>query len=281
MCKSTIDWCERNYVVSEDIAEFWNTLSGLAIGASALYWRFTSDIWRCSTDIKRYFYNIFWYLIFVSIGTMLFHGTLLYKYQLMDELPMLLIAMQYTKIMSTLKTSSELFSVPMVRMWFYATYIGKVIVFVIPITYYVHPMLHNVVFHTTLKVFEGIVLFMLYKLSKGLNAIVYDCVYNNNYLHLTRCGEPKEKILPKVQDDIKDYILTYRKLKLYTKMGVRMYGVSLTLWVLENLFCEHVEFLQFHAWWHVLSSVGIYYLNKIVESHVKIHLLVTKKVKIE
>jgi hypothetical protein len=296
MCRSTIDWCEKNYVVSQYIAEYWNTLSGIAIGISALYWRVTSNIWvykglYTTNVIRKSFVSVFWYLIIVSLGTMLFHGTLLYKYQLMDELPMLMISMSYVRIMSRLYTSRVLFGQRTVYNLELMSRFGVIVIFIVPIAYLIDPILHNVLFHFTLKVFEGTLLLMLYKLSKNTNKIVYDSLYDSKYNQLVvsrdentyenTCENTREILLSQVQQDIKLYIELYKGLKVCTKKGVRLYSLSLTLWVLENLFCSKVEFLQFHACWHVLSSMGIYYLNKMIESHVKIHLLLTEKVKTE
>ncbi|ODV87548.1 hypothetical protein CANARDRAFT_97527 [[Candida] arabinofermentans NRRL YB-2248] len=84
---ATIDWCEENYILSPYIAEVVNSFTNfifLLLGAHHLY-----------STIK----NKFGYLyIFISIGfaavglgSFLFHMTLLYEYQLMDELPMVYV----------------------------------------------------------------------------------------------------------------------------------------------------------------------------------------------
>lgn len=288
MCKSTIDWCEKNYVVSSYIAEYWNTLSGVAIGLSAIYWRVTSDIWvhrglGNSDVIRNNFVSIYWFLIAVSFGTMLFHSTLLYKYQLLDELPMLMISMCYVRIMSRLYTSRVTFGIVVMERLETLSILGALVVIVVPIAYLVHPILHNIIFHSVLKVFEGLLLLVLYKISNQMNKIVYISFYEYKYnqLVLQDTESSKNTLLYKVQDDIKEYIKLYKDLKRFSNRGFWLYSVSVSLWVLENCFCSQLEFLQFHAWWHVLSSIGVYYLNKVIESHVKIHLLLTEKVKID
>eukprot|EP00835_Amoeboradix_gromovi_P002478 NODE_141_length_17903_cov_0.288643.p7 type:complete len:238 gc:universal NODE_141_length_17903_cov_0.288643:2523-1810(-) len=78
---STIDFCELNYQHSFYVAEFFNALSSLALmyfGAAA----FRDTRFKISSAL----------LIFVGIGSMLFHATLKYKMQLLDELPMLWFA---------------------------------------------------------------------------------------------------------------------------------------------------------------------------------------------
>jgi dihydroceramidase len=81
---SSIDWCERNYVVSWYIAEFWNTLSSLVIilcGALDLY---QSPKMECELRFQLYALSV----ILVGLGTVAFHGSLTYVGQLGDELPM-------------------------------------------------------------------------------------------------------------------------------------------------------------------------------------------------
>ncbi|KAL1933829.1 hypothetical protein VTP01DRAFT_7919 [Rhizomucor pusillus] len=80
---SSVDWCEENYTHSKYIAEFWNTVSSLAmmvIGIAGLILHTQPLGWRLS----------FGYLLIVvvGIGSVLFHATLQYRYQMWDELPM-------------------------------------------------------------------------------------------------------------------------------------------------------------------------------------------------
>ncbi|KAK3811569.1 MAG: ceramidase-domain-containing protein [Linnemannia gamsii] len=80
---SSVDWCESNYVVSFYIAEFWNTISNVAcfVAAAMAYYSFPGNEPR--------FRYLFGTLFLVGLGSVLFHGTLRHKMQLLDELPML------------------------------------------------------------------------------------------------------------------------------------------------------------------------------------------------
>ncbi|ORY43846.1 alkaline phytoceramidase [Rhizoclosmatium globosum] len=83
---STLDWCEENYVISNYVAEFWNSSSNLIFIGLALFGIKTlNDIH--ATETRHYL--SFWSLIVVAIGSMLFHGTMWYNAQMMDELPMI------------------------------------------------------------------------------------------------------------------------------------------------------------------------------------------------
>lgn len=81
---STIDWCEENYVFSPYIAEMVNSLTNLIFVILALQHLYSA--------IKN---NHGWLYVFTSIGfgfvgfgSFLFHMSLRYEYQMMDELPM-------------------------------------------------------------------------------------------------------------------------------------------------------------------------------------------------
>ncbi|ORY73392.1 alkaline ceramidase-like protein [Protomyces lactucae-debilis] len=82
---ASIDWCEENYVVSRYIAEFCNTttnaifiiLASIAI-RNAIRWHYERRILLTSVGFLT-----------VGLGSWLFHMTLKYEFQLLDELPMI------------------------------------------------------------------------------------------------------------------------------------------------------------------------------------------------
>jgi len=91
---SSVDWCERNYVYTYYIAEFWNTLSSIPISLLGLY-----GIMQCLRFKYETRYFVSYFLVFmVGLGSMAFHGTLLFEGQMMDELPMIYGSMAYLYI---------------------------------------------------------------------------------------------------------------------------------------------------------------------------------------
>lgn len=82
---STIDWCEENYVVSNYIAEALNTLTNSVFILIALFFIYTSVKHKLDT---RFLFTGFGFML-VGVGLWLFHMTLRYHYQLLDELPMI------------------------------------------------------------------------------------------------------------------------------------------------------------------------------------------------
>jgi dihydroceramidase len=91
---STVDWCEANYQHSFYICEFFNTLSGFAMIIAggmglALYRRVLS----------ARFLMVYAALILVGIGSVAFHATLKLELQMLDELPMLYLALLMVHIL--------------------------------------------------------------------------------------------------------------------------------------------------------------------------------------
>lgn len=81
---STLDWCERNYEVSPYIAEFWNTISNIAIFLPP----FIGIFQICKLNLERKYVFAFLAVAVVGFGSWAFHMTLLYPMQLADEFPM-------------------------------------------------------------------------------------------------------------------------------------------------------------------------------------------------
>ncbi|MGZ6162949.1 MAG: ceramidase [Myxococcaceae bacterium] len=79
---ASIDWCEQNYVVTPWVAEFWNTLSSLAMVLAGV-------VGLCSRRFAREVRVAFALLVLVGLGSIAFHATLRFGLQMMDELPML------------------------------------------------------------------------------------------------------------------------------------------------------------------------------------------------
>jgi dihydroceramidase len=82
---ATIDWCEDNYRYSSYIVEFWNTLTSFLFvlaGAFGFIQHF-----RLPLPARVAFIGV----VVVGIGSILFHGTMKFSMQLLDELPMVFI----------------------------------------------------------------------------------------------------------------------------------------------------------------------------------------------
>lgn len=77
-----VNWCEPDYVMTPAVAEFWNTLSSLAIVLIAF-----GGLRQVRRSDLRFRIGM-WGLAAVGAGSAAFHGTLLRVAQAADELPM-------------------------------------------------------------------------------------------------------------------------------------------------------------------------------------------------
>ena len=82
---STINWCETNYEVTHYIAEFWNTITNLGFIIPPLFG--LSNCRNLGIE-SRYAYS-FILILLVGIGSWMFHMTLTFEMQLLDEIPMM------------------------------------------------------------------------------------------------------------------------------------------------------------------------------------------------
>jgi dihydroceramidase len=75
----SIDFCEENYKENMYIAEYWNTISASVYFLIGMLWIFTK------------YKKIAFSFMFLSLGTALWHGTLRYWGQWLDEVGMLIL----------------------------------------------------------------------------------------------------------------------------------------------------------------------------------------------
>mmetsp|Transcript_125574 Transcript_125574/g.268017 ORF Transcript_125574/g.268017 Transcript_125574/m.268017 type:complete len:265 (+) Transcript_125574:63-857(+) len=84
---ATIDWCESNYTVTPWLAEFFNSTSSFFIVAAGfLPLALHRDLWG---RVEPRFALVFASVCVVGLGSVAFHGTLLFRHQMLDEVPML------------------------------------------------------------------------------------------------------------------------------------------------------------------------------------------------
>ncbi|KAI8822113.1 ceramidase-domain-containing protein [Fimicolochytrium jonesii] len=82
---STLDWCEENYIVNYYLAEYWNSLSNLVYIVLPLV-----GLRSCvALEAEPRYYLSYVALMLVGVGSFLFHGTLTFFTQLLDEVPMM------------------------------------------------------------------------------------------------------------------------------------------------------------------------------------------------
>lgn len=84
---STVDWCEANYYVTRYVAEFMNSATSLLLvlaGLLPVMWH--RPLWR---HMEARYALGFASVCAVGAGSVAFHGTLQFRHQMWDEVPML------------------------------------------------------------------------------------------------------------------------------------------------------------------------------------------------
>jgi len=82
---ASLDWCETNYTYTPYVAEFWNTITSLWLTILAVFGIYQG----VKLHVQPCIHASYLALAVVGVGSALFHGTLLYSCQLLDELPMI------------------------------------------------------------------------------------------------------------------------------------------------------------------------------------------------
>lgn len=295
---SSIIWCEHKYTQSKYIAEFYNTISGIALCIISIIIFYENK--KSAADTRLLFNN---YILFiVGIGTILFHGTLLYVFQLVDELPMLLIAINYYNIFIKLKLFKKCFTT---KFYYINTNRNSLfksnihfyhISLLIISSYFIKPKLQILFFQGFLALIIIVLFFIMYFINNNLNCLFYKklnrlntnyfdeekshdfCTSSLNIFYRKKRSVDTISFLRRINNVklesnhniYKSYFNLKYKLRHFNKIGIYMFIFSLLIWNIENIYCSKIQFLQLHAWWHISSSIGMYYLNNIIKTIIEL-----------
>ncbi|KAH8835532.1 ceramidase [Flagelloscypha sp. PMI_526] len=231
---STLDWCEANYQFSHYIAEMANTMSNLFTIGLALYAaRLTQN-----EGLPTRFVVGHLLIALVGLGSFLFHATLTYEAQMGDELPV-----GAPPFNSTLPM---IFSVTL-SLWilFDSTKgFGNIVDnFGLPLALFsfdgVFAWSYQAVFAILLFTFAGRITYIL-----GFSSL--------------------SSLIPK------SLVSTVGRI---FGMGAGLFALGFLIWNLDNVFCDTITdwkvrvgwptafLLEGHAWWHILTALGTYYMS--------------------
>jgi len=224
---SNVDWCERNYVYTEYVAEMWNSLSSVLMIFSGIYGAY---VHRKMAETR--FMWAFLAFAVVGTGSALFHGTLLRGMQLMDELPMVWCNTVFLYIVITMNDP------PRSTRW--NLILGGVVLNVV--------LTYCVVFLD-----ESQDLFLVAYGSGVGFLIVYSLIYfkplDDDWTRKARTTDPKS-ILGVCGDSHAHLV--------FLEMGVFLYGAGFALWLIDRNFCPYVQSFQLHSMWHIGADLGTY-----------------------
>ena len=212
---SSIDWCERNYVVTRYIAEFWNCLSSfsMCLLGGILFVR------GLRNKVEHRFLFSSLGFVLVGLGSAYFHGTLTHLGQMADELPMVYSMIVWWFILFKMnefqKINNEIFAIDMSVLFgiFYAflwTYVHSLQTFVLIFQA-----------HMSLMVLGGVIKLIF--------------LYRQSHHHVHR---------------LKYFLMVY-----VTLLVVAFVSWIVDQQLCEELNERSPFNPQLHAWWHVFGAV--------------------------
>lgn len=220
----TIDWCEENYILSPFFAEFVNATTNLSFFFLSMYHLYSA---------RRNRHGLLFTVIslgmgLVGLGSWLFHMTLRYEFQLMDELPM---------IYFTLIPFGYIFSCERSQKAKIAVYVATLsLVTALTVIYcsvYTNPTLHqlsyailnfSIIIKSVLMVRKYVTNtkvrhFLYWKLTTSISQFLFGfLIWNLDTLYCQN-------------------LITVRREYLKLPLGILLEG---------------------HGWWHIFTSLGIY-----------------------
>jgi len=234
---SNVDWCEPNYVHTYYIAEFYNTISSLPMTFLGLFGIYVS-VYNAHLYGKR-FILAFFFLFLVGVGSTLFHMTLLYEYQLLDELPMILGTFIFLFTVSDIpynrpERTGTIYKLLSIDSLFVSSLFP---------------------FHVSGKSeLRGVVL-TLY----GILTMITMVLYKNSPLPMNISFVGMVVFI--VYRGFRIYYENSDKsLRTYYLISAVAYSVGGTCWIVEKQFCRELFFVAqyLHMLWHLLAGVGTY-----------------------
>lgn len=243
---STLDWCEENYVVSHYVAEWSNTFTNTIFVMSALYTIYC--VRRNKFEVRFLLIGLTYCL--VGVGSWLFHMTLQYRFQLLDELPMIyamcvpcwsLITEIFVSVFSDSDMSSASGSgsgSPQLSQFKQACIAALILATTSTVTV-VYLIVKNAAIH---QAFFG--------------CLIVVVAFSSAYLVVNFVRDPVQK----------------KNLYHSMTMGATFFMSGYAFWLMDIHMCALWRYirrqylllplgllLELHGWWHVLTGLGIYY----------------------
>lgn len=240
------DWCESNYIFSPLIAELYNSATSLIYIVVAVLSMSAAKKHLPPSIYMRDFLFLNVLLIFVGIGSTLFHATLLYRTQMLDEIPMNWLALYASVMLYTRHKHRRELKVPLTVAC--ALFCASI----------------DVVSWLTLK--EGV----LHQATKMVMALSFLSGFVYVFYVSAKLGN---EVLAKEPDNAE-----HRRINRYFDKAFFAFTVALMGWLCDNVYCESLQnlvvwgvripYLQYHAvLWHGGTCIGLYYLLMLMLAH--------------
>ncbi|KAI9677094.1 MAG: hypothetical protein M1817_006933 [Caeruleum heppii] len=254
---STLNWCEEDYYATTYAAEIVNTVTNLYFMYLAI-----RGLISCRRDQHDTIFAIaFAGFLVVGLGSFLFHATLKYPMQLVDELSMI-----YTACIMCYATFAFRKSRP-----FAIALCIALIALALFITLYYH-YLQDPTFHqnayallTTIAVFRS--MYVMEVSLRPSRRLTGGARPGRN-----EDGQPPEvhKLSDNKTDDQRNQKILESMWRLVA-CGLSIFLSGFVIWTLDNEYCSILRdwrrqiglpwgiFLEGHGWWHLMTGTGAYF----------------------
>ena len=222
---ANIVWCEEKYAVFSRIAEFWNATTNIPFVALALYSLVRGGLhympWR--------FLICYVMVIVIGVGSYIFHSTLTKGAQLLDELPMLLLAGQSIFAL-TANSMSRLATRVYTAIVIYSLISIGTIIYLITDQAIVHQFIFGL--------FTAAIVLISFKLHW-----YSDTSASNGSLSMGRC------MMHAFYYNLAAFLLWL--------FDNTEYGCTVLRGLRSHWGHPWTAVLQLHAWWHILTGLGL------------------------
>ncbi|KAI0094435.1 alkaline phytoceramidase [Irpex rosettiformis] len=233
---ATLDWCEANYQFSRYIAELVNTVSNFITLAFAVY---GASIVNSAQLPGRYITGWIGFAL-VGLGSFIFHATLRYSAQLMDELPMIYVASYCCAVLFDTQPGYDLTNIKTKSIFILSAVFN--VLFTWSYAVYRNPIYHQAVFAS----------------------IMFTTAFRT--YHILSSSDPVSRTAAK-------YHIPLHCKKTVASLfltGAFTFAFGFFVWNLDNIFCGTVTrwkhglgwpvafLLEGHSWWHIFTAAGTY-----------------------
>lgn len=223
---ANIEWCEEKYYISNYIAEFWNSLSNMPF----IFLSIISLYQLRKINLKKRFSICYLMICAVGLGSFLFHATLLYEAQLMDELPMMLMIGQATFCLFSMGDGHSKKEKGITALIIYSGIAVSTSIYII----WNEPL----IFHVIFGFFVAVCIFSSIKLSRTIK---------KSRGGVVRGISIQRGLVVSATLNIAGFIFWY----------IDLVHCS-SLKAVRGIVHDHASHLfQFHAWWHILTASGV------------------------
>jgi len=219
---SSVDWCETNYAHLYYVSELFNSVSSLAMVLAGVL-----GIMLHRRVLERRFMLAFAMVSVVGLGSIAFHATLLFQFQMMDELPMLWLALVIVYIL--VENRPE----PRFGRWFPLVLFGHAVL-TTSLTSLTHGRLQFYLFHASFASLELFALGRVYLIHRRSQDATARRIY--------RLGMSAYALA---------IVLWLSDIRYCSTLNVTLPAMG-------------IPNPQFHAWWHILVSCGFYALLMVI-----------------